>query len=146
MQCNGICKTGNRCKIALHNLKDGLCHIHLKQECSICLDDIKKNQESKTVCNHKFHKECLNTWLKTHNTCPLCRTSIADKKVKRFQINMYTRFDVLTNIIEIDASHIIDDDLINSILIEALYSYDNFNEIINKKEPFSMELRELLVS
>ena len=144
MQCNGICKTGHRCKITLHNLKDGMCHFHLKHECPICLDDIKKNQESKTVCNHKFHKECLNTWLNTHNTCPLCRSIIANKKVKRFQINMYTQFDVLSNIIELDASHIMDDDLINYILIDSLYSCDNFYEIVKKKDTFSMELIELL--
>lgn len=45
-------------------------------QCSICLETIKKNDiKSQCVnCNNCFHKKCLDTWLQSHNTCPLCRT------------------------------------------------------------------------
>ena len=46
--------------------------------CSICLDDysdpeIKLN---KLPCNHVFHKDCVQEWLKDNDTCPDCRTEI----------------------------------------------------------------------
>ncbi len=46
-----------------------------ENECSVCLTTIEKddNNRKKTVCNHLFHKTCLNHWLTCKNTCPLCR-------------------------------------------------------------------------
>jgi hypothetical protein len=41
-------------------------------ECCICMD--KNSQEwIRTKCNHCFHRECLNNWTNTNNTCPICR-------------------------------------------------------------------------
>ena len=45
-------------------------------ECSICLHNIKSNNLIETKCKHKFHKYCLKEWLKTNNTCPICREPI----------------------------------------------------------------------
>ena len=47
--------------------------------CSICLDD--ENKEKVVViteCQHSFHKECLDVWLKhdTKSSCPYCRRVI----------------------------------------------------------------------
>jgi len=51
-----------------------------KQEdnsCSICFDTMVNNGPlTTTPCGHKFHSECLNTWLNTKNTCPLCREQV----------------------------------------------------------------------
>lgn len=50
-------------------------------ECSICINNIKKGDEfrrlpcSDTV-NHCFHRGCIDTWLKSNNTCPNCRSDI----------------------------------------------------------------------
>lgn len=43
--------------------------------CSICLDPLidKKTSELQS-CGHTFHTHCLDTWLLTQHTCPLCRT------------------------------------------------------------------------
>jgi len=40
-------------------------------ECMICLDSSKINAE--LPCGHKFHNKCINEWLGTKNTCPVCR-------------------------------------------------------------------------
>jgi|GEM_PF-5190799 len=48
------------------------------RNCPICLDPIKKNDFGDntpdfTICGHSYHRICLSTWLKDHNTCPECR-------------------------------------------------------------------------
>ena len=48
----------------------------INQECSICLDTIDRHKPIKTmICNHTFHKECIDLWLQHKNICPLCRYS-----------------------------------------------------------------------
>ena len=45
--------------------------------CCICLDEIVIG--AKTVllpCGHMFHSDCIITWLKKNNTCPMCRFEI----------------------------------------------------------------------
>lgn len=43
--------------------------------CSVCLSPIDNTVNTKTTdrCQHTFHRECLDRWLETHNTCPECR-------------------------------------------------------------------------
>ncbi len=43
-----------------------------KLECPICLDKNDKEWVT-TKCNHRFHRDCLNEWMKISNTCPICR-------------------------------------------------------------------------
>jgi len=48
--------------------------------CSICLDECPGAQgDTRTVakCGHKFHAECLETWLKRHAQCPNCRCYVS---------------------------------------------------------------------
>jgi len=46
--------------------------------CSICLES--KDLDYTTPCNHKFHKECIESWFETDShqekTCPECRSTI----------------------------------------------------------------------
>ena len=46
-----------------------------EKACSICLVDYE--DDDRIVCNlkckHIFHKECLKTWGKRSNNCPICR-------------------------------------------------------------------------
>ncbi|KAL8091307.1 hypothetical protein AgCh_040415 [Apium graveolens] len=43
--------------------------------CSICLSEYKPNETLRTVpeCNHYFHCNCIDEWLKLNATCPICR-------------------------------------------------------------------------
>lgn len=41
-------------------------------ECSICLENMYYYYVT-TNCEHYFHSNCLLTWQKRNNTCPLCR-------------------------------------------------------------------------
>lgn len=48
-----------------------------RTECTICLDELKVGEQATFLpCKHWFHEECVILWLKEHNTCPICRTSI----------------------------------------------------------------------
>jgi hypothetical protein len=50
-------------------------------ECPICQETIDENGVV-TPCGHEFHEQCLAQWEVGHNTCPLCRT-ILDQKRQR---------------------------------------------------------------
>ncbi|GAB4859691.1 hypothetical protein Ancab_011170 [Ancistrocladus abbreviatus] len=45
-------------------------------ECAICLSEFEEKERVKVIpsCGHVFHEECIDTWLSSHVTCPLCRT------------------------------------------------------------------------
>lgn len=43
-------------------------------ECPICLDPLYKKVTLK--CKHEFHRECIEAWKKTANSCPLDREPI----------------------------------------------------------------------
>lgn len=43
--------------------------------CAICLSDYKPKESLRKIpeCNHYFHVECIDEWLKRNATCPVCR-------------------------------------------------------------------------
>jgi len=44
--------------------------------CPICLEELRSNTQE-TSCHHRFHLECIKTWLENNKTaCPLCRKTI----------------------------------------------------------------------
>ena len=51
-------------------------------QCSVCLMDVE-NDATSMPCGHLHHKECLTRWLRTHNTCPLCRSTIEADETAR---------------------------------------------------------------
>jgi len=46
--------------------------------CPICLDDYKSLDPVLKMhdCRHWLHKECLETWLRSATTCPVCRQQV----------------------------------------------------------------------
>lgn len=42
--------------------------------CVICLDAfIEGSKVALLPCKHYYHKTCINSWLYSHNTCPICK-------------------------------------------------------------------------
>ena len=42
--------------------------------CSICLEPYQRNDNLTTLsCFHKYHKSCIEVWLKENRNCPLCK-------------------------------------------------------------------------
>ena len=44
--------------------------------CVICYEELEEGIGKLEKCEHKFHKECIKTWLKEKPICPVCRTDI----------------------------------------------------------------------
>lgn len=46
--------------------------------CSVCLGDYVAEDRLQQIpsCGHTFHIDCIDSWLSTHSTCPLCRSSL----------------------------------------------------------------------
>ncbi|CAA7034404.1 unnamed protein product [Microthlaspi erraticum] len=49
-----------------------------ERECCICLGGFEEGEKMKVLppCRHCYHCECVDQWLKTESSCPLCRVSI----------------------------------------------------------------------
>lgn len=49
-----------------------------EEKCCICLDNMRRYQSLKTLpCVHKFHRKCVDHWLRYEHFCPTCRTVVA---------------------------------------------------------------------
>ncbi|KAF7838085.1 RING-H2 finger protein ATL13 [Senna tora] len=47
-------------------------------DCAVCLCEFEPDDNLRLLpkCSHAFHMECIDTWLLSHSTCPLCRASL----------------------------------------------------------------------
>ncbi|WOK96238.1 hypothetical protein Cni_G04945 [Canna indica] len=48
--------------------------------CSVCLGEFSDGQRVRLLpkCAHAFHVDCIDTWLRAHVNCPLCRAHIVE--------------------------------------------------------------------
>jgi hypothetical protein len=48
----------------------------VEAECSICISALVAGDKVKALpqCGHRFHPDCVDDWLRSHPSCPLCRT------------------------------------------------------------------------
>ncbi|XP_068340164.1 RING-H2 finger protein ATL54-like isoform X1 [Pyrus communis] len=47
-------------------------------DCSVCLNEFEEDESLRLLpkCSHAFHIPCIDTWLRSHKNCPLCRAPI----------------------------------------------------------------------
>lgn len=62
-----------------------------KDICAICLNN--NGTFIKTVCNHEFHENCLNEWIKYKENCPICRQNLENFDFKNAFISIV--YDIL---------------------------------------------------
>jgi E3 ubiquitin-protein ligase ATL6/9/15/31/42/55 len=48
-------------------------------ECAVCLSEFEDHETLRLLptCNHVFHSDCIDTWLTSRVTCPVCRAKVA---------------------------------------------------------------------
>nr|GMC93685.1 RING-H2 finger protein ATL33-like [Ipomoea batatas]GMC99599.1 RING-H2 finger protein ATL33-like [Ipomoea batatas]GME17516.1 RING-H2 finger protein ATL33-like [Ipomoea batatas] len=53
-------------------------------ECPVCLSVFVAGEEIRQLnaCKHMFHVKCIDVWLGSHSTCPVCRTFVPFKRSK----------------------------------------------------------------
>ncbi|XP_020207245.1 E3 ubiquitin-protein ligase ATL31 [Cajanus cajan] len=47
-------------------------------ECAVCLNEFEDTETLRLIpkCDHVFHPECIDEWLGSHTTCPVCRANL----------------------------------------------------------------------
>ncbi|KAK3130560.1 hypothetical protein QOZ80_6BG0495090 [Eleusine coracana subsp. coracana] len=48
--------------------------------CAVCLEEVQAGEMVRQLlpaCGHLFHADCVDAWLRSHRTCPLCRRDIS---------------------------------------------------------------------
>ncbi|KAL6629548.1 hypothetical protein ACP70R_029313 [Stipagrostis hirtigluma subsp. patula] len=47
-------------------------------ECAVCLGEVGEGQKARRLpaCQHVFHEECIDLWLRAQATCPICRSGV----------------------------------------------------------------------
>ncbi|CAJ1975989.1 unnamed protein product [Sphenostylis stenocarpa] len=47
-------------------------------ECAVCLSEFQEDENLRLLpkCHHAFHLPCIDTWLRSHTNCPICRAPI----------------------------------------------------------------------
>ncbi|KAG6500995.1 E3 ubiquitin-protein ligase ATL31-like [Zingiber officinale] len=50
-------------------------------ECAVCLCEFDDDDALRLLppCSHAFHPECIDAWLASHVTCPVCRSNLAEE-------------------------------------------------------------------
>ena len=53
-----------------------------KKNCVICMEDFKAGDTSTNLpCLHMFHTNCIQSWLKKQNTCPICKFKLTPENI-----------------------------------------------------------------
>ncbi|XP_075475840.1 RING-H2 finger protein ATL46-like, partial [Primulina tabacum] len=58
-------------------------------DCAVCLGEFSNSDKLKILpdCSHAFHIHCIETWLMSNSTCPLCRTPITNISSEQWDLS-----------------------------------------------------------
>ncbi|KAL0339191.1 UNVERIFIED_CONTAM: RING-H2 finger protein ATL52 [Sesamum angustifolium] len=82
-------------------------------ECVVCLSEFRDDEPLRLLpkCSHAFHLPCIDTWLKSHSNCPLCRANVVAlphpvQTSSALSLDAYTvQRPVDTLVLEVDDDH-----------------------------------------
>ena len=60
-----------------------------EKTCAICFEKVKKECDinyclKALTCKHQFHRRCLIPWIRTNDTCPVCRKKKRTRRTSEF--------------------------------------------------------------
>ncbi|KAK3042940.1 hypothetical protein RJ639_001016 [Escallonia herrerae] len=52
-------------------------------ECAICISEFEDANTLRLLpnCDHVFHPDCIDAWLASHSTCPVCRANLSPSEL-----------------------------------------------------------------
>jgi len=128
--------------------------------CPICLDDFKEKTKIMLLpCDHGFHPECIEPWVRQHNdSCPMCRETVTDKLAAAqrdaaccYNISSQRRLTESSNQSFVEAVNLYDgQEMENSIATDS-NEPDSINRVeqplehsdLNESIPLEVEVAEL---
>ncbi|KAK4803767.1 hypothetical protein SAY86_003584 [Trapa natans] len=56
-------------------------------ECAVCLNEFEEDDVLRLLprCSHVFHSNCIDEWLSSHTTCPVCRANLVPKPDEKIE-------------------------------------------------------------
>ncbi|XP_022747998.1 RING-H2 finger protein ATL52-like [Durio zibethinus] len=62
--------------IPAHKYQKGVGLVDDDGMCAVCLSQFEDGEELRTLpqCLHSYHAPCIDMWLYSHSSCPMCRT------------------------------------------------------------------------
>lgn len=62
-------------KVCKYSKSDGVVE---GTDCSVCLSEFEEEETLRLLpkCRHAFHVPCIDTWLRSHTNCPVCRAPV----------------------------------------------------------------------
>lgn len=65
--------------IPIFDYKRGEKMIEGSYHCPVCLSEFQENESLRLLpkCSHAFHVPCIDTWLRSHKNCPVCRSPVS---------------------------------------------------------------------
>lgn len=75
-------------------------------ECAVCLCEFEDGETLRFIpkCDHVFHPDCIDAWLSSHTTCPVCRANLVPQPGDTIPQLLHAEPDV-------EAQHLADPDL-----------------------------------
>ncbi|KAJ8644829.1 hypothetical protein MRB53_006577 [Persea americana] len=63
-------------------------------ECAVCLSRFDDTEVLRLLpkCKHAFHLDCIDKWLESHSSCPLCRQRVELEDISKFTFSNSMRF------------------------------------------------------
>ncbi|OMO67653.1 Zinc finger, RING-type [Corchorus capsularis] len=53
-------------------------------DCAVCLAEFEEGEWLRHLpnCKHAFHVSCIDTWFRSHSSCPICRSCVYDQAIR----------------------------------------------------------------